>query len=512
MSTTITLPAAQYLRMSTEHQQYSLENQGAAIHRYAETLGLSVVQTYSDGARSGLVLKRRLGLRQLLNDVVSGRAAYKAILVYDISRWGRFLDTDESAHYEFLCKQAGIPVHYCMETFANDGSLPSLMMKALKRTMAGEYSRELSAKVFEGHKRLARLGFKQGGLPGYGLRRMLLSSDGKPKQLLGFKEHKSIATDRIILVPGPKEELEVVRGIYRMFVEQRRSIAYIMRDLNRRGIMREGGTTWKYGTVRKILVHPKYTGCHVYGSTSTKLCTPSVKVPQTDWIVAPAAFEAVIDQATFDASRRVQSTLTGRQTNEVLLTQLRRLLAAKRRLSQSIINQSRTVAAASTYCRRFGTLRQAYELIGYGRPEDFRHPLDLRRRTQALRQRLIGQIQGLFPDEVSIVRRGGRWRNLIQIDNFTVSIRTARALKTKAGIVKWLVDTAVREHECITLLARLTPTNDGIQDLHMFAHFKNLRFSLRLDDKWLDRGTRMLALGEFCKLARLIKTRLPMEE
>jgi hypothetical protein len=64
--------------------------------------------------------------------------------------------------------------------------------------MAGEYSRELSAKVFEGHKRLARLGFKQGGLPGYGLRRMLLSSDGKPKQILGFKERKSIVTDSVV--------------------------------------------------------------------------------------------------------------------------------------------------------------------------------------------------------------------------------------------------------------------------------------------------------------------------
>jgi hypothetical protein len=57
---------------------------------------------------------------------------------YDVSRWGRFQDTDEAAHYEFLCKSAGVPIHYCAEAFANDGTLPSLIMKALKRTMAGE--------------------------------------------------------------------------------------------------------------------------------------------------------------------------------------------------------------------------------------------------------------------------------------------------------------------------------------------------------------------------------------
>src|SRR6266496_4773803 len=109
-------PAVQYLRMSTEHQQYSLENQSAAIQKYAKSHGLEVMQTYSDAAKSGLVLKRRHGLRQLLQDVVGGTASYRAILVYDVSRWGRFQDTDESAHYEFLCKSAGIPVHYCAET------------------------------------------------------------------------------------------------------------------------------------------------------------------------------------------------------------------------------------------------------------------------------------------------------------------------------------------------------------------------------------------------------------
>ena len=178
------IPAAQYLRMSTEHQQYSLENQSAAIQKYAESHGFEIVQTYSDAAKTGVVLKRRNGLRQLLQDVVAGNAPYKVILVYDVSRWGRFLDTDESAHYEFVCKSAGVPVHYCAETFANDGSLPSLIMKALKRTMAGEYSRELGVKVLDGQRRLARLGFKQGGRPGYGLRRMLISPDGLPKQPL----------------------------------------------------------------------------------------------------------------------------------------------------------------------------------------------------------------------------------------------------------------------------------------------------------------------------------------
>ena len=130
--------------------------------------------------------------------MVGGTTDYRAILVYDVSRWGRFQDSDEAAHYEFLCKSAGVLVHYCAETFANDGTLSSLIMKTLKRTMAAEFSRELSVKVLAGQKRLAHLGFKQGGVPGYGLRRMLVSASGVPKQELAAGERKSIATDRVI--------------------------------------------------------------------------------------------------------------------------------------------------------------------------------------------------------------------------------------------------------------------------------------------------------------------------
>lgn len=124
MPATTPVPAAQYVRMSTEHQQYSLENQTDAIHRYAKLHDFEVIQTYSDSAKSGVILRNRPGLQQLLKDVVSTSAAYRAILVYDVSRWGRFQDTDEPAHYEFICRSAGIPVHYCATHLPTTGHFP----------------------------------------------------------------------------------------------------------------------------------------------------------------------------------------------------------------------------------------------------------------------------------------------------------------------------------------------------------------------------------------------------
>ena len=84
------------------------------------------------------------------------------MLVYDVSRWGRFQDMDEAACYEFLCKRAAVPAHYCGETFRNDDAMPNMVMKASKRVMAGEYSRELSAKAFEGLQRMVKRGFWAG--------------------------------------------------------------------------------------------------------------------------------------------------------------------------------------------------------------------------------------------------------------------------------------------------------------------------------------------------------------
>jgi DNA invertase Pin-like site-specific DNA recombinase len=130
--------AAMYVRMSTEHQQYSTENQADAIQKYAERHNLSIVKTFVDHGKSGLQLASRSALIDLLREAESGTAQFEFILVYDVSRWGRFQDADESAYYEYICKRAGVFVHYCAEPFENDGSVSSVLLKTIKRSMAGE--------------------------------------------------------------------------------------------------------------------------------------------------------------------------------------------------------------------------------------------------------------------------------------------------------------------------------------------------------------------------------------
>jgi DNA invertase Pin-like site-specific DNA recombinase len=116
------IKAVEYVRMSTEHQQYSTENQSAKIREYAARRGIEIIRSYADAGKSGLRIDGREALQRLIQDVESGSADFQIILVYDVSRWGRFQDADESAYYEYRCRRAGMQVVYCAEQFENDGS------------------------------------------------------------------------------------------------------------------------------------------------------------------------------------------------------------------------------------------------------------------------------------------------------------------------------------------------------------------------------------------------------
>jgi DNA invertase Pin-like site-specific DNA recombinase len=229
----------------------------------------------------------------MIEDVQAGRADYRAILVYDVSRWGRFQDADESAYYEYLCRRAGIEVHYCAEQFENDGGPAATIIKSVKRAMAGEYSRELSAKVFQGQCRLIELGYRQGGAPGYGLRRMLVGLAGDRKGLLARGERKGLQTDRVVLVPGPEEEVGVVRWVYEQFTRNGKRESEIAASLNERGLVTDLGRPWSRGTVQQILTNEKYIGNNVYYRTSFKLKKKHVDNPPDMWVRADGAFESL---------------------------------------------------------------------------------------------------------------------------------------------------------------------------------------------------------------------------
>ncbi len=490
------VPVAQYLRMSTEHQQYSPVNQAAKIREYADAHYFKIVKTYSDAGKSGLLLKNRPALASLLTDVVSGTAPYRAILVYDISRWGRFQDTDEAAHYEYLCKSAGVPIHYCAEQFTNDGTVPSLVMKALKRAMAGEYSRELGVKVYAGQKRLAEMGFHIGGAIRYGLRRMLVSADGRCRFKLRAGQRKSLTTDRIILVPGPRREQRTVRQIFDAALSGTKP-TFIARRLNASGVPYLDGRKWNPDAVSRILRNPKYAGCSCWGRTAQRLSLGTQRIPPAQWVIRQSTFPAVVSWMKF---QRVQEIIDNPCTysDQQMLDDLRRLLSENGRLCERIINEAPGVASATQYGRRFGSVRRAYQLIGY-EPVIELTSAEHRSHSITLRNEVIRKIRDMCGSSVRVAKRDEKRRpHLIVGERYRVCVIICPQRADPNSRVMWDFNCVEKEMGCMKLACALDTTNTHI--IRMFVLRGNVKRQwMKGWDDFLKYGSRLRTPAGFVR-------------
>jgi len=460
------LPAAEYVRMSTEHQQYSTENQRDVIRDYAQKRGMRIVRTYTDAGKSGLRIDGRDALKQLILDVETGKAEFSAILVYDVSRWGRFQDADESAYYEYICRRANIAVHYCAEQFENDGSPVSTIVKGVKRAMAGEYSRELSAKVFFGQCHLIELGYRQGGTPGFGLRRMLRDAAGQDKGVLKRGEQKSIQTDRVILVPGPAEEVQAVREMYRAFVEEGKSESEIAERLNQRGIATDWGRPWTRVTVHEVLTNEKYIGNNVYNRISFKLKKRRVTNPPEMWVRKDTAFEPIVSPEVFSKAQAIICERGKRYTDEELLDQLRGLMEREGRLSGLLIDERGDLPSSSVYRTRFGSLIRAYQLIGYTPDRDYQF-VETNKRLRLMHPVIVEDVIDGIRELGGGIDRDPSTDLLTVNDEFTASLVIARCRRTDAGSYRWFIRLDTGLAPDITVAVRMDAANQAAMDYYL---------------------------------------------
>ncbi|MBX3582842.1 MAG: recombinase family protein [Rhizobiaceae bacterium] len=468
--------------MSTDHQKYSTENQLDALRHYAEARGIDIIRVYEDAGRSGLRLDGREALQRLISDVIAGSPDFDAILVYDVSRWGRFQDADEGAYHEHICSRAGIRVHYCAEQFENDGSIGSNLLKTVKRVMAGEYSRDLSVKVFAGHCRLVGLGYRQGGVAGYGLRRLLIDENGTPKGELGHGQRKSLQTDRVILVPGPPEEVRVVRRIYEEFVAGAIGEAEIAARLNDEGIQTDLERAWTRGTVHQVLTNEKYIGNNVYNHISFKLKQKRVHNDADMWVRKDSAFQPLVDAALFQRARQIIEDRSRSYSDDELLDLLRQMLVDAGALSGLIIDEHEEMPSSSVYRRRFGSLVRAYNLVGYSPDRDYRY-IEINRALRRLHPDVIAQI-------VDGVQRSGGFvkhddtTDLLRInDEFDACVVIARCIEPLSGRLRWRIRLDAGLVPDITIAIRMDRGNEAPLDYYLLPRIDIADPSLKLAEQ-----------------------------
>ena len=155
------------------------------------------------------------------------------------------------------------------------------------------------------------------------------------KVLCRFGERKSLQTDRVILVPGPPQEVEIVRHIYRSFVERGIREREIAEELNKKNTPTDLGRQWTRATVHQVLTNEKYVGNNVYNRISFKLKRQRVANAPDMWVRSNGVFEPLVDADAFERARAIIEERSRKFSDEDLLELLRKLLESQGALSGS---------------------------------------------------------------------------------------------------------------------------------------------------------------------------------
>lgn len=323
--------AVAYYRHSAEDkQENSVPIQREHAEKFAREHAIEIIHEEADEGKSGL-LSTRPGFERLFNGWILNpdAPAFDYVLVYDVSRWGRFQDQDEAAYYEFRCKQSGKKVVYVSRGFPKEEQqLISHLQTSIERYMAAEYSRQLSDKVFYGCVKVSEQGYSAGGTACYGMARILLDDNKQPIRVLKKGEHKQIANERVTFAPLNDETTETVREIFRLLLDEWKTPTTIAEHLNERGIPAANGGPWSRDKITKILANETYAGTRIYNKTWGRLKQKSKQNPRSEWVIHRDAFPAVVSAETFaQAQERLYWLMPSKwKRGRYSITKVRRLI------------------------------------------------------------------------------------------------------------------------------------------------------------------------------------------
>jgi DNA invertase Pin-like site-specific DNA recombinase len=354
--------AAQYLRMSTDAQDLSIEIQTAAIASYAQRQGLTIAATYTDAGRSGLTLHKRPAMQGLLRDVAQKDCAFGVVLVYDISRWGRFQDTDASAYHEYHCRMHGVQVRYVQEPFGDLDSPLASLLKGLKRVMAAEYSRELGVKTRAGQGIALQRGFHMGSLPALGISRMAVSKQSGARRPLAAEDHKSGRSEHLQWVPGPLPQVQLVQRIFRLYTDAALSVPQIVRLLNTEGHVARTGRPFTANMLYRMLACEAYAGNFVWGrrdGDKRRRAETHARFQRSEGTIAPIVPAPTWQQTQQKRMQRGGATRSRQQ----LLDELSSALQQNPRLTASDLVGG-NLACRATYVKAFGSFAAALAQLG----------------------------------------------------------------------------------------------------------------------------------------------------
>lgn len=274
------------VRCSTHDQPQSIQDQLDACHQFAQANGMIVI----DAVRyEGVSASVAANLDAIANDLIDRRIRhdnFDSVLVYDFSRFSRS-GPRHAAKIKWDLEQAGIDVITVM------GYQPPNPFSEVADSFNAAQAREQARSIANFSARGAQSALEKGvrahcTKPPYGVNRLILSEGGEdlfvlqneldgtqlrldprsgdvleryPRKVGNASGHyKKSAGQRVTLVPGRTEHVEVVRHIYRRYELDGWGFHRIAQELNDQGVPSGKGSVWYKKAIKDILNNPVYCG------------------------------------------------------------------------------------------------------------------------------------------------------------------------------------------------------------------------------------------------------------
>lgn len=317
------------------------------------------------------------------------------------------------------------------------------------------------------------------------MRRMLVDQSGKQKGILGVGEHKSLQTDRVILVPGPDKEIAHVVKMYRWFVTDGLAISQIAARLNAQGIHTDKANPWNYMTVRQVLTNEKYIGNSVFNRRSYKLKKKHVKNPLEMWVRKEGAFEAIVPRTLFEQAKAIMSARAAKLTDAEMVNCLQTLLNRCGTLSSKLIDSEADIPSAASYRARFGSLSEAYQRVSFFPSRNTQY-FSVNRRIRRYIPELIDIIEDILTTNGGRVVKGSALNLLTLNDEFSISLNVFKAC-SQGHIQMWRPFGQIEPAD-VSIVARMKACNETAFDFLVLPLFaledELLEFSLKGPDQF----------------------------
>lgn len=317
-----TIPAVGYVRMSSDKQEKSPEQQRAEITKLANRGGYRIIRWYEDLGISGDATEKRMDFQRMVRDAGSSRD-FQAILCWDYSRFGRF-DSIEAGRWIDPLRKAGVQLVTATEGLIDWTTFAGRVMNALYSEGKNQFLTDLSKNVIRGKVRSVMAGHLCGSQAPYGYDRVVVdpATNQRTRLKRGQKVLKPAGWYTTLDLSDDPEEIETVRWIFEQFTQKRVSLSSIARELNKRGRTGTEGGEWSPGRIKQILSHPAYCGdlvwnrlrrgkyyCYFQGEIrpGTELQqangSSNGRMPQESWVVKKGAIPRIVTREVWDRAQ-----------------------------------------------------------------------------------------------------------------------------------------------------------------------------------------------------------------